>query len=315
METVFGGLEAMGAGHDHGAMSAAQRHRGPLLIALSISLAVLVGELIGGLVTGSLALLADAGHVLTDVAGTALALLAVWFAGRPANPRRTFGYYRVEILTAVANAVILFGVALAVLIGAYRRLTDPPEVHTGPMLVVAVIALVANLTGLAVLRRGQGESLAVRGAYLEMLGDVLGSASVIVAALVIRFTGWWPADAVASALIGLMILPRTFSLLRDAVNVLLEATPPGMDLAEIRTHILTVPGVLDIHDLHVWTITSGMPVMSAHVVVADDIDGDPRAGCVLDALTGCLSTHFDVRHCTFQIESASHADHEPQPHH
>lgn len=304
----------MGSGHNHGAAatSAAQRHRGRLVLVLGISVTVLVGEAIGGLLTGSLALLADAGHVLTDVAGTSLALVAVWFAGRPATKKRTFGYYRVEILTAVINAVLLFGVALFVLVEAYNRLTSPPEVHSGPMLVVAVIGLAANLVGLVVLRRAQGESLAVRGAYLEVLGDVLGSVAVIVAALLIRFTGWQLADPVASAVIGLMILPRTWSLLRDAVNVLLEATPKGVDLEHVRAHILGTPGVVDVHDLHVWTITSGMPVMSAHVVVADGTVGD--GGRVLDQLGGCLAEHFDVRHCTFQIEPRGHADHEPAPH-
>jgi cobalt-zinc-cadmium efflux system protein len=300
----------VGGGHHHGGTgSAAQQHRGRLLVALGISLTVLVGEVVGALLTGSLALLADAGHVLTDAVGVGLALLAVWFAARPANARRTFGYYRMEILTAVANAVILLGVALFVLVEAVRRIGDPPEVRAGPMLVVALLGLVANLVGLLVLRRGQGESLLVRGAYLEVLGDLLGSAAVVVAALVIRFTGWQLADPVASALIGLLILPRTVALLRDAVNVLLEATPAGIDTDRVRAHMLRVPGVADVHDLHVWTITSGMPAMSAHVVIEDP--GTPDGGPVLDALGGCLGDHFDVRHCTFQLEPRGHAAHEP----
>jgi cobalt-zinc-cadmium efflux system protein len=300
----------VGGGHHHGGTgSAAQQHRGRLLVALGISLTVLVGEVVGALLTGSLALLADAGHVLTDAVGVGLALLAVWFAARPANARRTFGYYRMEILTAVANAVILLGVALFVLVEAVRRIGSPPEVRAGPMLVVALLGLVANLVGLLVLRRGQGESLLVRGAYLEVLGDLLGSAAVVVAALVIRFTGWQLADPVASALIGLLILPRTVALLRDAVNVLLEATPAGIDTDRVRAHMLRVPGVADVHDLHVWTITSGMPAMSAHVVVEDP--GTPDGGPVLDALGGCLGEHFDVRHCTFQLEPRGHAAHEP----
>lgn len=297
--------------HHHGATSAAQHHRGRLLTALSISTVVLLGELVGALLTGSLALLADAGHVLTDVAGVALALLAVWFSARPATAKRTFGYYRMEILTAVANAVILLAVALFVLVEAFRRLAAPPQVQATPMLVVAAVGLVANLTGLAVLRRGQGESLLVRGAYLEVLGDLLGSLAVLAAALTIRLTGWRLADPLASAVIGLLILPRTVALLRDAVNVLLEATPAGIDTEKIRAHMLRVPGVTDVHDLHVWTITSGMPAMSAHVVV-DDYDSAPtKAGPVLDQLGGCLGDHFDVRHCTFQLEPQGHAAHEP----
>lgn len=298
-----------GHNHIHGATSAAQHHRGRLLVALAISVAVLLGELVGAALTGSLALLADAGHVLTDAAGVALALLAVWFSARPATAKRSFGYYRMEILTAVANAVILLAVALFVLVEAFRRLAAPPEVHATPMLVVAAAGLAANLTGLLVLRRGQSESLLVKGAYLEVLGDLLGSAAVVVAALLIRFTGWQLADPLASAAIGILILPRTAALLRDAVNVLLEATPAGLDTDKIRAHMLEVPGVTDVHDLHVWTITSGMPAMSAHVVVDDS--RAPAGGPVLDQLGGCLGSHFDVRHCTFQLEPQGHAAHEP----
>lgn len=304
----------MGTGHHHGpvaaAASAGARHRGRLVAALAIALFALALQAVGGIVTGSLALLADAGHILTDAAGVGLALLAIWFANRPASPRRTFGYYRVEIFSAVVNAVVLAVVAVLLLVETARRLTDPPAVQSGPMLVIAVIGLLANLTSLLVLRAGQAESLAVRGAYLEVLGDLLGSAAVIVAALVISFTGWRLADPIASAVIGVMILPRTWSLLRDAVDVLLEATPRGIDLDHVRTHILGVHGVIDVHDLHVWTITSGMPVMSAHVVVSDEVLGNACGGSVLDAVTNCLTDHFDVRHCTFQLEPAIHADHE-----
>jgi cobalt-zinc-cadmium efflux system protein len=302
----------VGGGHNHGAAtSTAQAHRGRLLVALAIAGTVLVGEVVGALLTGSLALLADAGHVLTDAVGVGLALLAVWFAARPATAKRSFGYYRMEILTAVVNAVILLGVALFVLVEAVQRLSNPPEVSAGPMLLVALLGLAANLAGLLVLRRGQGESLLVRGAYLEVLGDLLGSTAVVVAALVIHFTGWQLADPVASALIGLMILPRTVALLRDAVNVLLEATPAGIDTDRIRAHMLRLPGVADVHDLHVWTITSGMPAMSAHIVVDDTTAPAAQSGPVLDALGGCLGDHFDVRHCTFQLEPQGHAAHEP----
>jgi cobalt-zinc-cadmium efflux system protein len=294
-------------GHAH---SAAEAHRGRLVAVLLLTVGILAVEVAGGLLSGSLALLADAGHMLTDVAGLSLALLAVWFAGRPATAGRTFGYYRVEILAAVVNAVLLFGVAAFVLVEAWRRLWEPPKVASGLMLAVAVVGLAANAVSMWLLRRGQAESLNLRGAYLEVLGDLLGSAAVIVAAVVIALTGFQAADAVASALIGLLILPRTWGLLRDAVDVLLEATPKGLDLDEVRRHILEAHGVVDCHDLHAWTITSGMPVLSVHVVVEDAVAGP----AVLDRLSGCLSDHFDIEHSTFQLEPAGHQDHEGPTH-
>jgi cobalt-zinc-cadmium efflux system protein len=297
----------MGAGHGHGHATAGGAHRGRLLGVLAITASVLVAELIGSAITGSLALLADAGHMATDLAGILLAVLAVTFAARPVTPERTFGYYRLEILAAVVNAVLLFGVAVFVMIEAARRWSEPPEVAGGLMLVFAIVGLLANLAGMALLRSGAQDSLNVRGAYLEVLGDLLGSAAVIVAALVITFTGWERADVVASVAVALMILPRTWMLLREAVDVLLEATPRGIDVAEVRRHIVETPGVLDAHDLHVWTITSGMPVLSVHVVVADEVLAEGSGGQVLDTLGRCLSTHFDVEHCTFQLEPAGHA--------
>ena len=304
----------MSAGHSHGAVSATGQHRSRLVVALCITLAIMVVEVVGGLVSGSLALLADAGHMLTDAAGVGLALLAATFAARPATPERTFGYHRLEILAAVVNALLLFGVAGFVLVEAVRRLAAPPEVSSGLMLVVAVVGLVANTASLLVLRGGQTESLNVRGAYLEVLGDLLGSAAVIVAAVVVALTGYARADAIASALIGLMILPRTWGLLREAVDVLLEATPRGVDLASVRGHLLSTPGVVDVHDLHAWTITSGMPVLSAHVVVERQILTGGGGGQVLDRLCECLSGHFDVEHCTFQLEEPAHREHEHAHH-
>jgi cobalt-zinc-cadmium efflux system protein len=294
--------------------SPAGAHRGRLLAVLLIGLAVLVVEVVGGLLTGSLALLADAGHMLSDVAGLSLALLAIWFAGRPATPGRTFGWYRAEILAAVVNAVLLLGVAVLVLAEAWRRLQDPPEVAGGAMLAVAVVGLAANTVSLLLLRRGQAESLNLRGAYLEVLGDLLGSVAVIVAAAVIALTGQRAADPIASALIGLLILPRTWKLLREAVDVLLEATPAGLDLEEVRRHIREAPGVVDCHDLHAWTITSGQPVLSAHVVVSEEVLAEGHGGRVLDALCSCLGAHFDLEHCTFQLESPSHRGHESPVH-
>jgi cobalt-zinc-cadmium efflux system protein len=301
--------------HDHGSLiSAGGRHRGRLLVVLGITAVVLVAEVVGAAVTGSLALLADAGHMLTDVAGILLAVLAVTFAARPASAERTFGYYRLEILAAVVNAVLLGLVAVFVLVEAWHRWFDPNEVEGGLMLVFAVAGLAANLAGLLVLRSGARESLNVRGAYLEVLGDLLGSAAVIVAAAVIAISGWVRADAVASAAVAGMILPRTWSLLREAVDVLLEATPRNVDLDEVRRHILETPGVIGAHDLHAWTITSGLPVLSVHVVVTDEALADGGAAQVLDQLSDCLAHHFDIEHCTFQLEPAGHADHEFRTH-
>jgi len=283
--------------HTH---SAAAGHRNRLVGVFGLTFAVFVIEIVGGLISNSLALLADAGHMFTDVFGIGLALAAIGIAGRPATDSRTFGFLRFEILAAAVNAVLLFGVAAFVLFEAWQRVSDPPEVSSGLMLAVAVVGLGANATSLWVLRKAQGHSLNMRGAYLEVLGDLAGSAAVIVAALVISLTGWQQADAVASAVIGLLILPRTWGLLREAIDILLEATPKGVDLDAVRSHIVAATGVVDVHDLHVWTITSGMNVVSAHVVLDDGAD----APLVLDELCRCLSGDFDIEHSTFQLEAS-----------
>ncbi len=302
----------MGSGHDHSSAAiAAPRTR--LLAVLLISAVILVVEVIGAIRSGSLALLADAGHMLTDVAGVALALLAVTFAARKASPERTFGHYRVEILAAVINAVLLFGVSIYLLIESWSRWTTPHEVDGGIVLVFAGVGVVANLVSFFILRGGAKDSLNVRGAYLEVLGDLLGSITVIIAALIIMTTGWERADALASAVVALMMLPRTWSLLREAVDVLLEAAPRNVNISEVRAHILEVDGVIDMHDLHVWTITSGQPVMSAHVVVSDETLAT-GSGRVLDDLHECLAHHFDVGHCTFQIEGIGQAEREGAGH-
>jgi cation diffusion facilitator family transporter len=284
--------------------------RRQLLLALSIALTVLVVELAGAWVSGSLALLADAGHVLADAGGVALALVATTLAQRPPSARRTFGWQRLEILAAAINAVLLLGVAGFVLVEGVRRLGDPPDIEPVPMLAVAAVGLFGNGVAMALLHRGQRESMNVRGAYLEVLADLLGSAAVVVAGVVVLATGWYGADPVASILIGLFILPRTWILLREALDVLLEATPRGVDLAEVRRHMIDVDGVLDVHDLHAWTITSGLPVLSAHVVVSERVLSDGHGGIVLDRLGNCLSRHFDVEHSTFQLEAAQHRAHE-----
>lgn len=303
-----------GHAHDHGVGTATGRHRRRLVAVLVVSAAVFVLQVIGGLVSGSLALLADAGHVLTDSTGLVIALIAASLASRPATPSRTFGLQRVEILAALTNGLLLVGIAVWVLIQAARRWSTPEQVDSGLMLGVAVVGAVANTVGLLILRGGKDESLNLRGAYLEVLGDLIGSVAVIVAAVVIAVTGWVRADAVASLAIVVLILPRAWSLLRDVVDVLLEAAPKGVDLAAVREHIQTLPGVVDVHDLHAWTITSGVPVLSAHVVVDDACLADGRSGEVLDRLGECLGHHFDVEHCTFQLEPVGHAAHEGARH-
>jgi len=284
--------------HVHG--SPAARDRRLLVAVFGLTLAVFVIQLIGGYLSDSLALLADAGHNFTDVAGIGLALLAIHYAARPATRERTFGYLRLEILAAVVNALFLFGVAAYVLFEAIQRWADPPPIASGLMLVVALIGLAANGISLFLLRNAQRDSLNMRAAYLEVMGDLAGSVAVVVAAIVIAVTGWRQADALASAAIALLILPRTWALLRDAVEVLLEATPKGMDIEAVRSHILDAPGVADVHDLHAWTITSGINVVSAHVVL--EPAADPPA--VLDELCRCLSGDFDIEHSTFQLETA-----------
>ncbi|MEO8105789.1 MAG: cation diffusion facilitator family transporter [Actinomycetes bacterium] len=304
--------------HSHGraaAPSLSASHRSRLVVVLGLTLVVLVAQLIGAALGNSLALLADAGHMLTDVAGVGLALLAITLANRPASPRRTFGYYRLEILAALVNAVLLIGVALWVLVEAADRLQDPPPVQGSTMLVFALLGLAANLVGVALLRGGAGSSLNIKGAYLEVLGDALGSVMAAAAAVIIITTGWLRADAVGSILVALLILPRAWLLVRDAVDVLLEASPKNVDLDSVRQHILDTPGVIGAHDLHVWTITSGMPVLASHVVVDDAVISEGRAGHVLDDLSACLADHFAVEHCTFQVEPLSHAHHEAQTHH
>jgi cobalt-zinc-cadmium efflux system protein len=282
--------------------SSAGRDRKALLFVLGISSLILVIELVGGIAANSLALLADAGHVFADAVGVALALGAIWIAGRAPSDTRTFGWYRAEILAAAINAVFLLGLALVILFEAWRRLSEPPEVTTGLMLAVAIVGGALNLVSLVILHGPQARSLNMRGAYLEVFGDLLGSVAVVVAAIVIAITGFTAADAIASALIGLMILPRTWLLLRDAVDVLLEATPRGVDMDEVRRHMLEAPGVQAVHDLHVWTITSGMNVVSAHIVIGPD--GNP--GAILDHLGACLSGDFDIDHSTFQLETPEH---------
>lgn len=303
-------------GHGHG-QGAGVRHRGRLALVLALSVGVLVVEAIVAWITGSLALLADAGHMLGDSFGIAMALAAITVAQRGGEPgsRRTFGYLRTEVIAAGINGMVLLGLATWVAYSAIRRFGDSPELEGGLILLAGAVGLVVNVIGLLLLRGGARESLNVRGAYLEVLGDALGSVAVLVSATVILLTDWYPADAIASLVIAAMIVPRAISLLREVSEVLLESTPRHVDLDELREHIIAMDGVRDVHDLHVWTISSGMPVMSAHVVVEDSVTAMDDAHGVLDRLHGCLAEHFDVEHSTFQIEPAGHVDSEHHVHH
>jgi cobalt-zinc-cadmium efflux system protein len=307
--------EGQGPGHSHGPpMTATGRHRRALVTVLALSALIAVAEVIGALVTGSLVLLADAAHMAADVSGIGLSLLAAHFAARPPAGRRTFGYARAEILAALANAVLLLGMAAFIITEAIRRLMSPPGVSSGLLIVFGLIALAVNALSLLLLRRGQAESLNVRGAFLEVASDALGAAAVIVTGVVIATTGFTRADPIASLAVGLLILPRTWQLLRETVDVLLEASPRGMDLSEVRRHMTTLNGVRDVHELHAWTITSGLPVLTAHVVVDPGVMDDGRCATMLDRLQDCLRGHFDVEHSTFQLEPAGHADHERPMH-
>jgi cobalt-zinc-cadmium efflux system protein len=285
--------------HSH---SAAGRHAGSLTAAIGIGIVILIVELVAGIAANSLALMADAAHLFADVSGMALSLVAIRIAARPPTDTRTYGLYRLEMLAAAANAVLLLLIAAVLAVQAVRRFLEPPEVLPGIVVAVAVIALIGNLVSLRILAPGQRESLTLRGAYLEIAGDLLGSLAVLLAGLVIAATGWQQADAVASLVVAALIVPRTVLLLRDSVDVLLEATPRGVDLGHVEQHILEAPGVTGVHDLHAWTITSGMNVVSAHVVLAEDA----KPGDILDHLGTCLADDFDVNHSTFQLETPEH---------
>ena len=292
-------------GRDH-AQSAAGKNKRGLAIVFGLTFLYLIAEVIGGLLTRSLALLADAGHMLTDVAGLGLALFAIWFAERAATPERTYGYYRVEILAALSNAIVLIGISLYILYEAYERFKNPPEVESGAMLIVAAIGLVINIVGILILRAGSEESLNMKGAYFEVLSDMLTSIGVIVAGIVMLTTGWYYADPLISAGIGLFILPRTWLLLKDAVGVLLEGTPSDVNLTALREALGTVAGVADVHDLHVWSLTSGVNAMSVHVVLADGASHE----AVLVAVRKRVTTDFKIAHATAQVESKVCADSE-----
>jgi cobalt-zinc-cadmium efflux system protein len=305
----------MNAAHSHASGHAGGRGRRRLVVVIAITVVVFAVQVVGGLVSGSLALLADAGHMLTDSTALLIALIATLLAVRPATDARTYGLQRAEVLAALVNSLLLVAVAVFVLVEAVRRWdAGGAAIDSRLMLVVAVAGAAGNAVGLTILHREQAENLNLRGAYLEVLGDLLGSAAVVIAAVVILVTGYTRADTIASLAIFLLIIPRAWLLLREVVDVLLEATPRGVDLPEVRRHICEIDGVLDVHDLHAWTITSGSRVLSAHVVVDDDCIRLGRSGEVLDELGLCLGEHFDLEHCTFQLEPQGHQAHEHSHH-
>lgn len=301
-------------GHNHAHQSAGMKNRGRLAITFSLGICILVVQLIGAAISGSLALLADSVHVFADSFGVGLALLAVTVAGRSTKPKRTFGLYRIEILATVFNGVLLLALAGFILYEAWERWNNPSEVAAPAMFVAALFGLLANLVGVLLLRRGAGESLTVKGAYLEVLSDAVGSLGVVLAAVVIWFTGWNLVDVLVSLGIAIFIIPRTIMLLRDAFSVLMESAPPDLDLVEVRKHILAVDGVIELHDLHAWTITSGMPSLSAHVLVDPDPYRDGSGSDVLLRLQSCVAECFGIIHTTFQLESKAHVEREESRH-
>jgi len=310
------------AGHDHGHGALVAGAVGPggaaarrrLTAVLGITLAVLAAQVTGSVLSGSLALLADAGHLLTDAAGLGLALFAAVLAQRPPDTRRTWGYLRAEVLAAAAQAAVLLAVGGFVLVEAVRRLLGPPEVGSALMIWFGVVALAGNSLGLLVLAGSRSANLNLRAAFLEVASDALGALAVVAAGAGILLTGWQRLDAVASLLIGVLIVPRTLRLLRESVTVLMESTPAGLDLDHVRAHVLGVEHVVGVHDVHATLVATGLPVLTAHVVVDDGCFLDGHLPRLLDALQGCLAGHFDVAHSTFQLEPASHAEHEQARH-
>jgi cobalt-zinc-cadmium efflux system protein len=293
-------------GHGHGSAAGGGRaSRRRLAVVLGLSFAFLGVEVVAGFLTGSLALLADAGHMLTDVAGLGLALAAMKFAERPPSPRRTYGYHRVEILAAATNGVALLGIGGYILYEAWRRFGSPRPVAALEVLAVAAVGLLVNVTGALLLRAGSKASLNVRSAYNEVLADALSSLGVIAGALVMRATGWYWVDPLVAAAIALWVLPRTVSLLREALQVLLEGTPRDVDLVALRATMEGVPGVKKVHDLHVWTLTSGVHALSAHAVVAGGAAHDQ----VLVALRARVTEEYPISHLTVQLEERCCGEH------
>jgi len=306
------GQPDMSHDHDHGVRT----NRTRLAIAFSITASILLAEIIGAIWTGSLALLVDAGHMLTDAGGLLMALIAANLTLRPASDRFTWGFRRAEVLAALAQAAILLAVGIYAFIEGLARLFDPPEVSSTGLLVFGIVGLAGNVAAIFVLSAGRGANLNMRAAFLEVINDALGSVAVIVSAIVIATTGWTQIDAIAAMVISALIIPRTLILLKESGSILLESTPKGLDLAEVRRHLLALPHVSEVHDLHASQIATGLPVLTAHVVVQPSCFRDGHAPEILGELQRCVAQHFDVNveHSTFQIEPVAFRETEAQSH-
>lgn len=298
----------MSDGHEHPtAISAGARHKRPLLLAFGLTAAFMLVEAAVAVATGSLALLSDAGHMLTDVVGLGLALAAIQVAQSRRSSSQTYGLYRLEVLAALANAVLLFAVAAYVLYEAWQRFGDPADVPGAPLLVVAVVGLAVNLVSFRLLRAGASESLNLRGAFLEVVSDALGSAGVLLAAVVLLTTGWEYADPIVGVAIGLFILPRAWRLGRGALRILLEVAPPHVDVEAVERGLRAVPGVAGVHDVHVWTLTSGLEAATGHV----ELEADASSAAVLRTATDLLEDSFGIRHVTLQCEPLGYRERTP----
>lgn len=307
----------MGAGHHHGPSTDETGQPGDfrrrLWIAFAITATIVVAQAVGAVITGSLALLTDTAHAITDASGLLVALIAATLMLKPASPQRTWGFRRIEVIAALGQSALLLAVGLYTAIEGVRRLFEPPEVPAIELLAFGVIGLVANVIAISVLASSRGANFNMRAAFLEVLNDALGSLGVIVAALIIATTGFQQADALAGLFIAALIVPRAFTLMRETTSVLMEFTPKGLDLEEVRRHLLSLDHVKDVHDLHASTVATGLPTLTAHVVVDDGCFTDGHAAEMLHEVKECVAEHFDVsiRHSTFQIETEHIADHEP----
>lgn len=306
---------SQGSGHGHqGHALGAGEHRRPLAIAFGISVALLAAEVVGAMWTGSLALLTDAAHVATDAVGLGVALLAANLMLRPASASHTWGFRRVEVLAALAQACVLVGVGIFVAIEGVHRLFEPPDVPPLELAVFGVVGLAGNLVAVWLLARSRTANFNMRAAFLEALNDALGSVGVIVAAVAIALTGWQQADAIAGLLIAALIVPRAFVLLRDTTRVLMEFTPAGLDLEQVREHLLELEHVQGVHELHATTVASGLPTLSAHVVLERECFNDGHAPEILTDIKTCLHRHFELAHTTIELEPPGFTSVDPQHH-
>ncbi|WP_022870073.1 cation diffusion facilitator family transporter [Yaniella halotolerans] len=306
----------MGAGHNHSPAAESGQsgdHRIKLWIAFGVTASIVVVQLVGTIITGSLALLADTVHAITDASGLLVALIAATLMLKPPTPKRTWGFRRIEVIAALGQATLLLGIGVYAAIEGIRRLVEPPEVPPMELLVFGVLGLVANILALTVLASSRGANFNMRAAFLEVLNDALGSLGVIVAAIVMATTGFLQADALASLFIVALIVPRAYVLMRETLSVLMEFTPKGLDLDEVRRHIMELEHVIDVHDLHASTVATGLPVLTAHIVVKDECFTSGHVAQQLKAVQECITEHFEVavHHSTFQIETADIAAHEP----